>query len=150
MTTLSLKSSPCDHICRNCGCSPIWITHSAVSLTHSPPHNQTISRASSTPEVLPSPHLEPRKRIPSSQGEVAFLALLASPCQVSYLTFSEVCKKIVSSSALPDGCIKITPRHILWRWERRKALPCDSVTYDFHHSACIYSHRSTIWRLNGL
>lgn len=27
VTTLYLKSSPCDHICRNYGCSPIWITH---------------------------------------------------------------------------------------------------------------------------
>lgn len=140
VTTLYLKSSLCDHICRNCGCSPIWITHSAMSLTHSPPHNQTVSGLQQLQKS--SPNLEPRKTIPSSQREVAFLALLASPCQVSYLTFSEVCKKIVSSSTLPDGWEEITLRHILWGWGRRNALPRDGVTSDFHHSACICSCRA--------
>lgn len=30
VTTLHLESSPCEHICRNCGCSPIWITHTVL------------------------------------------------------------------------------------------------------------------------
>lgn len=149
MTTLHLESSPCEHMCRNCGCSPIWITHTVLWVWLILLPTTRLFQGFQQPQKS-SPCLELRKRIPSSQREVTFLALLASPWQVSYLTFSEVCKKIVSSSTLPDGCIKITLRHILRGSGRRKALPCDSVTYDFHHSACISSCCSNIWRCNGL